>query len=93
LARGLEVQPQIVEFTLYRASICGAVVDSPSRVTERAGSERRATERLLRHCALVGRIVGGERAPARLRLEAKIGAPLTRRLLTELCRNPPREWY
>jgi hypothetical protein len=59
-------------------------------VTEPAWTQRRATERLLRHCAFVGRMVGGERAPARLRLEAMIGAPLTRRLLADLRRRPPR---
>jgi hypothetical protein len=37
----------------------------------------------------MGRVVGGRRAPARLRLEAKIGAPLTRQLLTALCKRPP----
>jgi hypothetical protein len=58
-------------------------------VSEPTWTESPATERLLSHCALVGRMVGGERAPARLRLEAKIGAPLTRRLLAELCRRPP----
>jgi hypothetical protein len=35
-------------------------------------------------------MVGGQRAPARMRLEAKIGAPLTRQLLTALCKKPPR---
>ena len=59
-------------------------------MTERSGSEHRAAERLLRHCVLVGRMVGGQRAPARMRLEAKIGAPLTRQLLTALCKKPPR---
>jgi hypothetical protein len=39
---------------------------------------------------LVGRMVGGRRAPARLRLEAKIGAPLTRQLLEALGKRPPR---
>jgi hypothetical protein len=79
-----------VKFTLYRASIYGLASDRPRRVTDRARSEGRAAERLLRHLALVGRMVAGERAPARLRLEVEIGAPLTRRLFAELCRRPPR---
>jgi hypothetical protein len=34
-------------------------------------------------------LVGGARAPARLRLEAKISTPLARRVIAELCRRPP----
>jgi hypothetical protein len=79
----------VLKFTLYRASISGCAADRQRKVDERAGIERRATDRLLRHLTLVGRMVGGERAPARLRLESKLGAPLARRLLTDSCGPPP----
>jgi hypothetical protein len=55
-----------------------------------AGSkpQNRGTERLLRDCALVGRMLEGERAPARRRLERKLGEQLTRQLVYGLRRRP-----
>lgn len=48
----------------------------------------RGTERLLRDCALVGRMLETKRAPARRRLERKVGALLARQLVRGLRRRP-----
>lgn len=53
-----------------------------------AGSQQRGTERLLRDCALVGRMLETPRAPARQRLERELGHKLTRRLVHGLRRRP-----
>jgi hypothetical protein len=55
-------------------------------VSDRPASERRGTERLLRDCALVGRITEPGLPPARVRLTKELGPKLARRLLGE-CRR------
>ena len=52
-----------------------------------SSSERRGTERLLRDCALVGRMVDIERPTAKDRLEAELGDRLARRLVAAIRRR------
>jgi hypothetical protein len=50
--------------------------------------QHRGTERLLRDCALVGRMLDGGRTPARRRLERQLGEQFARRLVYGLRRRP-----
>ena len=49
-----------------------------------SASERRGTERLLRDCALVGRMVDLERPPAWHRLEVELGDRLAGQLVAAM---------
>jgi len=51
-------------------------------------SQHKGTERLLRDCALVGRMLEPGQSPARRRLERKLGEELTRQLVYGLRRRP-----
>lgn len=77
-----------MRFTLYRAWPGERLSDSRVSVSLGSGSENRGTERLLRDCALVGRMLGTERAPARRRLEQKLGERFARQLVLGLRRRP-----
>ncbi len=57
-------------------------------MSARSLSDSRGTERLLRDCALVGRMLAAERAPALRRLELELGEDLARRLVYGLRRRP-----
>jgi len=57
-------------------------------VTPGPTSKHKGTERLLRDCALVGRMLEPEQSPARRRLEQKLGDELTRQLVYGLRRRP-----
>jgi hypothetical protein len=76
----------VMRFTLSCALSPAGTSDS--RVKLSAGSHSQGTERLLRDCALVGRVLGAERAPARWRLEEKLGEPLARQIVAGLRRRP-----
>jgi hypothetical protein len=56
-------------------------------VFARSASESRGTERLLRDCAFVGRLVDADRPPARQRLELELGDRFARLLLIGLRRR------
>jgi hypothetical protein len=53
----------------------------------RSTTESRGTQRLLRDCALVGRMIAPGHPSARRRLEGKLGRRFTSRLVTDLVRK------
>jgi hypothetical protein len=61
----------------------------PSSVTSRATSLDRGSARLLWDCATVGRVLEAESSPARDRLGAELGEPLTDLLLRTLREASP----
>ncbi|HST26602.1 MAG TPA: hypothetical protein VLJ76_11485 [Gaiellaceae bacterium] len=52
----------------------------------RSDKESRGTERLLRDCAVLGRLVAAGRPAARVRLDRELGARLARELEAVLAR-------
>jgi hypothetical protein len=56
-------------------------------VVARSVSENRGTERLVRDCALIGRMMDLTRPPVRQRLEAELGDRFARLLLIGLRRG------